>query len=256
MTGIFMVGAGGRMGDAIFEACARSEGAEWCGGLDVRPNPERGIVDELSELPPAVDVVIDFSLPGALDDTLRLIAKAEADRAEGRGVALVIGTTGFTPEQEDAIVVAAEAVPVLMAPNMSVGVNVLFRLAAQLARMVGTDYDMEILEYHHNKKRDAPSGTARRLLELVAAERDVTIEVPGRDGDVGARRPEEIGVHALRAGDIVGEHHLIVAGNNERIELVHRAGTRETFASGALRAASWLCGRSPGLYEMDDVLQG
>ncbi len=149
---------------------------------------------------------------------------------------------------------AAERLPVLMAPNMAVGVNVMFRLAAELARMVGSDYDMEILEYHHNKKRDAPSGTARRLLEIVAAERELTVEVPGREGDVGARKPEEIGVHAVRAGDIVGEHHLIVAGNNETIELVHRAGSRQNFASGALRAAAWLNGRKPGLYEMDDVL--
>ncbi len=252
MTGIFMVGAGGRMGDYIYEACQATEGLTWRGGLDVTPMPERGIVAELQELPEGVSVVIDFSLPGALDDTLRLVLDAEKD---GRRIGLVVGTTGFSPDQDDAITVASERVAILLAPNMSVGVNVLFRLAAELARMVGSDYDMEILEFHHNKKRDAPSGTARRLLEIVAAERDVTVEVPGREGDVGARKPEEIGVHALRAGDIVGEHHLIVAGNNERIELVHRAGSREVFASGAVRAATWLNGRSPGLYEMDDVLK-
>jgi 4-hydroxy-tetrahydrodipicolinate reductase len=252
MTGIFMIGAGGRMGEAIYEACAASDGIEWRGGLDVQANPARGIVDGLDALPPGVDVVIDFSLPGALDDTLRLVSGAKANQE----IALVVGTTGFSPEQADAIMRFSEHVPVLIAPNMSMGVNILFRLAADLARMAGPDYDIEIIEMHHNKKRDAPSGTARRLLEVVAAERDVTIEVPGREGDTGARKPEEIGVHAIRGGDIFGEHHLIVAGNNERIELVHRAGSRQTFASGALRAATWLSTRAPGLYEMDDVLRG
>jgi len=246
MTGIFVVGAMGRMGRAIFEAIEREEGARWVGGLDVRECPERGVVAGLQRLPEGVDVVIDFSQPAVLPETLRLCVPAR--------VPLVVGTTGFEAEHEARLSDAAKVLPIVASPNMSVGVNVLFRVAAELARLLGPAYDLEIVEIHHNRKKDAPSGTALRLYESVAAVREGSRRVSGRDGQVGPREPHEIGVHAVRAGDVVGEHRLIAAGNDEIIELVHRAGSRSCFARGAVTAARRLVGKAPGRYTMTDLL--
>jgi 4-hydroxy-tetrahydrodipicolinate reductase len=169
----------------------------------------------------------------------------------------VIGATGFTNEQRARIRDVAERAPILVAPNMSVGVNALFELVARAVRLLGEGYDCEISEMHHRFKADAPSGTALRLAEVVVESR-AKKQLPdvrfGRTGASGPRSAGEIVVHALRGGDVVGEHTVTLAGLGERIELTHRAHTRETFARGALRAARWIYGRPPGLYSMKDVL--
>ncbi len=244
-TGLFVVGAMGRMGRVIHEVLAHDPRARWAGGLDVRESPERGVVAGLSALPAGVDAVIDFSQPAVLPESLRLCVQA--------GVPLVVGTTGLEAVHHQWLADAARAIPIVASPNMSVGMNVLFRLAADLARLLGPAYDLEIVELHHNRKKDAPSGTALRLYESVAGAREGVRRVGGRQGLVGPREPTEIGVHAVRAGDVVGEHRLIAAGNDEVVELVHRAGSRDCFARGAITAAVRLVGRGPGLYAMADL---
>lgn len=195
--------------------------------------------------------LIDFSSPAA---TAR-----HAEAAAARGIALVVGTTGLTAEAERALEAAARHVPVIAAPNMSVGVNLLFRVAPLIAKALDAAYDIEIVEAHHNRKKDAPSGTALRLLQVLQAARggrEAAPAVHGREGADALRQPGEIGMHAVRAGDIVGDHTVHFATQGERIELTHRATSRDTFALGALRAASYLAGRPAGRYSMDDVLFG
>jgi 4-hydroxy-tetrahydrodipicolinate reductase len=195
------------------------------------------------------DGIIDFSSPAA---SMLLLEEARANRKP-----LVIGTTGFSNEERDAIKKAAEQVPVLFSPNMSLGVNLLFKLTETAARALSTDYDVEIFEAHHRFKKDAPSGTARRLLEIVKENmRDLkgAREVPGRDGIVGERSKNEIGILAMRGGDIVGEHTVYFTTIGERIELTHRLASRETLAAGAVTAMEFLAGKPAGLYTMYDVL--
>jgi 4-hydroxy-tetrahydrodipicolinate reductase len=195
------------------------------------------------------DVVIDFTAPAA--------SLHHAQVCAARGVALVVGTTGFSAKQKEDLRAAARKIPLLLAPNMSVGVNVLFRLVAEAARALGPAYEVEIVEMHHRMKRDAPSGTALRLAEVAASalglpEKDVF--VCERHGDTGARKAGTIGVQALRGGDVVGDHTVHFLADGERLELTHRATSRDNFARGALRAARWLAGRKPGFYDMQDVL--
>jgi 4-hydroxy-tetrahydrodipicolinate reductase len=195
------------------------------------------------------EVVIDFSLP----DAARSLFQACAVRR----VAAVVGTTGLDAASRNALDALCKVAAVVVAPNFSVGVNVLWALAAQAVRMLGPDFDIEIVEMHHRHKLDAPSGTAVRLTEVVAQARGIDPAAAvrsGRSGQVGARKSDEIGVHALRGGDVVGDHTLVLAGSGEQIELTHRAHSREIFALGAVRAAHFVVGRPPGLYEMADVL--
>lgn len=198
----------------------------------------------------APDVLIDFSAPESTMERARQCAAA--------GVAFVTGTTGLTEaelaELRDDV---ATRVPLLAAPNMSIGVNLLFRLAAEVARALGDGYDIEIVEAHHRRKKDAPSGTAAELARRICAEleRDPAVVLRhGREGLCGPRTPEEIGIHAVRGGDIVGDHTVIFAAEGERVELVHKASSRDVFARGAVRAAVFLAGREPGVYSMQDVL--
>jgi 4-hydroxy-tetrahydrodipicolinate reductase len=246
MTGVFVVGALGRMGRALHEAALNDGRVRWMGGLDVREQPEIGVVAGLQRLPAGVDAVVDLSHPAALSESVRLAVQSR--------VALVVGTTGLGAQHEAQLSEAARVIPVLASPNLSVGVNVLFRLAGELARLLGPAYDLEIVEIHHNRKKDAPSGTALRLVEVVAEAREGCRRVGGREGLVGPRDPTEIGVHAVRAGDVVGEHRLIAAGNDEVIELVHRAGSRQCLARGAVAAAVNLVGRAPGRYQVAELL--
>jgi 4-hydroxy-tetrahydrodipicolinate reductase len=180
-----------------------------------------------------------------------------AEACAAAGVAAVIGSTGFTPEARSRVAAAARRVPVVLAPNMSVGVNVLFELVRQAAATLGDAYDVEIVELHHKRKKDAPSGTAVRLAEVAAGalgrdpEKDLTF---ARHGMIGERTSREIGVQTVRGGDIVGEHTVFFCGEGERLELTHRATAREQFARGAVRAATWVAGRPPGLHDMADVL--
>lgn len=193
-------------------------------------------------------VVIDFTSAEA--------SVAHARACAERGVGLVVGSTGFTPESRAELARSAASIPVVLAPNTSVGVNVVIRMAAELARVLGEGYDVEVLEAHHRMKKDAPSGTALKLAEVLAAalgrgEEDLTF---ARQGQIGARPKKEIGVQTLRGGDVVGEHTVFFYGEGERIELTHRATSRDQFGLGALRAARWVTGRAPGLYDMADVL--
>ncbi len=257
-------GVAGRMGQAIVGLAASPSfrdrvkvvaAVERPGGAEVGKelNVVAGdtavrVADHLDALAGA-NVIIDFSVP---ESTVRL-----ADWCVGAGVALVSGTTGLSPEQKEALATAAREVPLLSAPNMSIGVNLLFHLAGTAARILGDSADPEITEIHHHHKRDAPSGTAQRLKEVVLAalgrgESDV---IYGRHGANAPRLGREVGVHTLRGGDVVGEHTVFFFCAGERIELTHRASSRDTFAAGALRAALFLHGKPPGAYSMQDVLE-
>ncbi|ATB50059.1 4-hydroxy-tetrahydrodipicolinate reductase [Corallococcus macrosporus] len=206
-------------------------------------------VDSLERaLDAGADVVIDF--------TSAELSVAHAKVCAARGVALVVGSTGFSPEASAALAESAKAVPIVAAPNMSVGVNLVIRMAAELARVLGPGFDVEVLEAHHRMKKDAPSGTALRLADVLAEALGRTQEdlAFARHGQIGARPAREIGVQTLRGGDVVGEHTVYFFGEGERIELTHRATNRDQFAAGALRAARWVAGRAPGLHDMADVL--
>ena len=194
-------------------------------------------------------VLVEFSVPAASLEHLRLVAAA--------GARAVIGTTGFSPAQREEIAALAKRAPIMIAPNMSVAVTLAFKLLPIMARALGDDYDVEITEIHHRFKKDAPSGTAVRMAEVVAEAlgRDLAkTGVYGREGLPGERTRQEIGVMSLRSGDVVGEHTVSFGTLGERLELTHRAHSRDTFARGALRAARWIAGQPPGLYSMADVL--
>jgi 4-hydroxy-tetrahydrodipicolinate reductase len=209
------------------------------------------VADDLRPLLDAVqaDVVVDFTSHEA--------SVRNTEVAAAHGVAMVIGSTGISADDRAHIRQGAARIPVVLSPNMSVGVNVMFALVEQAARVLGDSCDVEIVEMHHGRKKDAPSGTAVRLAEVAAEalHRDATRDVVyARHGMIGERTPREIGVMALRGGDVVGEHTVYFAGQGERLEITHRATSRDQFARGALRAALWVKGRPPGLYDMHDVL--
>jgi len=240
-TRIVIVGSKGRMGEALMRLAAQDPRLEVVAGID------KG--DNLLDVIERADVLIEFA-HHSLTPTL---AQAAADR----GKALVIGTTGHTAEERQAIAAAAQRIPIVFAPNYSVGVNLLFYLTRIAAETLGENYDQEVVEMHHRHKLDAPSGTARRLGEILAETAGGTYDdllLHGRKGDVGARPKRVIGMHALRGGDVVGDHTVHFAADGERSELTHRASNRDTFASGALRAAPWVAAQKSGLYSMQDVL--
>jgi 4-hydroxy-tetrahydrodipicolinate reductase len=195
------------------------------------------------------DAVIDFTHAPA--------TAAVADACATAGKPLVIGTTGHTDEDRSRISYNAKKIPIVFAPNFSVGVNTLFWLTQKAAEILGPDFDLEVVEMHHRLKKDSPSGTARRLAEILAKARGLSYEkdvLHGREGMVGERTKTEIGMHAIRGGDVVGDHTVIFANSGERLELTHKASSRETFANGALRAAKWAVSKPAGLYDMQDVL--
>jgi 4-hydroxy-tetrahydrodipicolinate reductase len=243
-----IAGAGGRMGRALIEAAAADPELAVVCALDIAAAGQQVGALKIVADPAAVaqaDVVLDFTRP---EGTLALLKHARA---------MVIGTTGFTEEDKDRIAQAAKRIPIVMAANFAVGVNTVYKLAETAARILGDAYDVEIVEAHHRHKVDAPSGTALELGRVVAKalERDLAKTASyGRKGDIGERKPKEIGFHAIRGGDIVGEHTVIFAGVGERVEVTVRSQSRLTYANGALRAAKWLHGRPPALYGMSDVL--
>ena len=257
-------GAAGRMGQAIVRLVADRDDLRLVAAFDRDGSDTMGRdVGELAGvgtlgvgLEPAsaarfdrAAVIVDFSEPTALSALL--------DACRDSAIPIVSGTTGLSAEAERTLQQRAKTAPVIHAPNMSVGVTVLFHLAARAAALLGEDFDAEIVEMHHGRKIDAPSGTARRLLEVVADAKGFDADgaaVYGREGDVGARGRREIGVMSLRGGDVVGDHSLILAGAGERVELSHRAHERAIFARGALRAARWIVARPPGRYDMTHVL--
>lgn len=241
MTAIGIIGAAGRMGKAI----AAEIGAQ---GLTLSGGVDKGEGD-LAALVAASDVLIDFSSPVALAGNL------DACRAEGKPI--VVGTTGLEPEHHALIDQAASAIPVLQTGNTSLGVNLLAALVEQAAARLGEEWDIEIVEMHHRHKVDAPSGTALLLGEAAARGRGVSLadhKASGRDGITGARRAGDIGFAALRGGSVAGDHQVIFAAENERIELGHRAENRAIFARGAVKAALWLAAQQPGRYDMRSVL--
>jgi 4-hydroxy-tetrahydrodipicolinate reductase len=262
---VVVCGAAGRMGGCVLRTVRSTDGMELVGATERPDAPEVGRdAGAVAGMPPAgvtvsgsleaaleraADVVIDFTAPAA---SLR-----HAQVCAARKVTLIIGTTGLSAPARTEIARLAREVPIVLAPNMSVGVNVLFRLVEQAARALGPSYDVEIIETHHRAKKDAPSGTALRLAEVAAEALQVegrTALVFERHGETGARRAGTIGVQALRGGDVVGDHTVYFLADGERLELTHRATSRENFARGAVRAARWVMGKPPALYDMQDVL--
>jgi 4-hydroxy-tetrahydrodipicolinate reductase len=246
-----IAGAGGRMGRALIEAIAADREVELAAAFDAAGSPAVGTsisgvrIGSDPASAASCDALIDFTRP---EGTLAHLKHARA---------MVIGTTGFSPAQKQSIADAAKRMPIVMAANFAVGVNATYKLAETAARILGDAYDVEIIEAHHRGKVDAPSGTALHLGEIVskALQRKLSdVARHGRQGETGARAAKEIGFHAIRGGDIVGEHTIVFAGLGERVELTVRSQSRMTYAAGALRAAKWLRGRKPGLYDMSDVL--
>jgi 4-hydroxy-tetrahydrodipicolinate reductase len=251
------------MGHAIVRAVAGAQGAQLTAAIERPDYPQLGAdIAQIAGLPSsnvrvteqrpakgASDVWIDFSTPSA--------AVPNAQAAAAAAAAIVIGTTGVSAADKEKIADIAKTIPIVLSPNMSMGVNVMLKLVADAARMLGSAYDIEIVETHHRAKRDAPSGTALRLGEAVA-------EATGRDlattarferhGDIGPRTQSEIGMQTLRGGDVFGDHTVFFLGQGDRIEITHRASSRDTFAHGAVRAALWLAGKPAGLFDMRDVL--
>jgi len=260
---IAIAGSSGRMGRTLIEAVCASKDLTLSAALEIARSPQLGkdageslgiasgiaISGDYAAGIAASDCLIDFTRPEA--SLLHLQACLES------GTKMVIGTTGFSAEDKQRILDAAKRIAIVFAPNMAVGVNVTFKLAEVAARILGDAYDVEIVEAHHRHKVDAPSGTALRLGEVVAAAlgRDLkSCAVYGREGDTGERDAKSIGFHAIRGGDIVGEHTVMFAGSGERVEVTVRSQSRMTYAAGALRAARFLEARVSGLYDMQDVL--
>lgn len=243
MLNILVTGCRGRMGQAVTSAASDDADTRVAAGIDLG--------DSLEEALQKSDTVIDFTLPTFTNELVEGCLAA--------GKALVMGTTGHDDAQLEMIRDASRSIPIVHAPNFSVGVNTLFWLTAKTTEILGKDFDLEVIEMHHRHKQDAPSGTARRLAEILAEVSGLSYDSDcrhGRFGDVGARTDSEIGVHALRGGDVVGDHTVVYAGDGERVELTHKASSRLTFAKGAVRAAKWIAeeGHSSGLFDMQDVL--
>lgn len=262
---VVVTGVTGRMGQLFVKLVRDTPGFTLSGGtarpgsaaigLDVGLAAHLGQLEvpcsgSLDEALDGANVVIDFTTPEASVRHAKICAEKK--------VPLVVGSTGFSAEAKAAMAEASQVVPIVMSPNMSIGVNLVIELAAQLATRLGPEFDIDVLEAHHRHKKDAPSGTALRLADEIAKallRRPETIRT-SRVGSIGERPREEIGVQTLRGGDVVGEHTVYFFGDGERIELTHRASSREQFGRGALRAARWVQGRAPGLYGMSDVLGG
>jgi 4-hydroxy-tetrahydrodipicolinate reductase len=241
MTKVIINGSKGRMGQALLQCAARMPDVEVVGAID------QG--DDLASIITKCDAVIEFSFHSATLGVAQLCAQHKK--------ALVVGTTGHSAGDKAAIVALKSAIPMVVATNYSTGVNTLFWLTRKAAEILGPGFDLEVVEMHHRLKKDAPSGTATTLLEILADVRKLQLEEAlrhGRKGITGERTNAEIGIHAIRGGDVVGDHTVIFAANGERVELTHKASSRDTFANGALRAATWVVNQPPGLYDMQDVL--
>ena len=264
MTRVIIAGAAGRMGRRIGEMVHQRKDLEIAGGFERSGHADLGrdlgelggygpigvpLVDDLEKIIDQGDVIIDFTFHEA---TMRIARQAAA-----KGVAMVIGTTGLSPANLTELAELAASFPCVQSPNMAVGVNVLFQVARKMAAVLGDDYDIEIVEAHHRLKKDAPSGTALKLGEMVAegvGRNLAEVGVYARHGIIGERTDREIGIQTIRAGDIVGEHTVYFAGAGERLEITHRAHSRDNFARGAALAAAWVAGKPNGMYTMFDVL--
>ena len=264
MINVIVAGAAGRMGCRLVALTKDSTTLTLAGAIEGKGHSAVGndagemagcgcmgilITDDLSSLLDRGEVVVDFSAPDATLHHLRAVAQ--------RKRAMVIGTTGFSVPQLEELRSLACQVPCVLSPNMSVGVNLICKVISEMAKTLGDEYDIEVIEAHHRLKKDAPSGTALKIAEVLAkaVSRDLDqVGVYARKGLIGERKKEEIGIQTIRAGDIVGDHTILFGGIGERIEVTHRASSRDTFAGGALRAARWVVQQQPGLYDMMDVL--
>ena len=265
MINLIITGCCGRMGRSLVSLASESEQFLIVGAAERKNHPDISkdlgsvcgigklnvaITDDIADVIEKSDVIVDFTTPIS---TINNIKQAKAAHKP-----IVIGTTGLTDEETEIIKAASSSIPILLSPNMSIGVNILLNTVGDVARDLGEDYDIEIIEAHHNQKKDAPSGTAKRLADeiLQAKGKGKNYKlVYGREGSVGKRPKGEIAIHAVRAGDIIGDHTVIFSGENERIEITHRAHSRDVFARGALRACKFIVGKSPKLYNMKDVLE-
>lgn len=264
MISAIVCGAGGRMGKRIISLMGEEDGFRLVGaieregsgsiGLDAGVNAGSGhlgvvIIDNLKSIINKADIIIDFTVPSASIEHIRIARENQRP--------IVIGTTGFSGPEVNEISDVARTIPVVLSPNMSIGINLVFKVIDDIAKKLSWDYDIEVIEAHHRLKKDAPSGTAMRMAQVLARSRGQDPEkvcVYSRKGIIGERGKDEIGIQAIRAGDIVGEHTVIFGGIGERIEVTHRAHSRDNFARGAIIAAKWLAERNPGLYDMMDVL--
>lgn len=265
MIKVIVAGACGRMGSRVCSLVLAEKDMELAGAVERQGHASLGkdmrellglgrtgiiLQENLKEVIDSGLVIIDFSAPESTLAHLRLAVEHKT--------AMVIGTTGFSQKQAAEIKDLAQNIPCLLSPNMSLGVNLLFKVAGDVARALGDEYDIEIVEAHHRRKKDAPSGTAKRLAEILSEARGQSLEdvaVYGRKGMTGERPKKAIGIHSVRGGDIVGDHKVIFAGEGERVELIHRAHSRDTFARGAILAARFVAGAPKGLYSMQDVLK-
>lgn len=264
MTNIIVTGATGRMGSRITALSKEYPELKIIGaterkgheaiGKDIGPIIGIGetvirLTDSLKDIVDSCDVIIDFTHTGSSLEHLRL--------SSSRGKAMVIGTTGFSMDELKEIEALTKNIPAVLAPNMSVGVNLILKVLKDISHVLGDDYDIEIIEAHHRLKKDAPSGTAMKMAQVIADAVNRNLDEVGvyaRRGLIGERTKKEIGIQTVRAGDIVGEHTVLFGGLGERIEITHKASSRDTFARGALRAAAWVHNKSAGLYDMQDVL--
>jgi 4-hydroxy-tetrahydrodipicolinate reductase len=265
MIKVVVPGAAGRMGARVITLIRETPGIEVTGAVERRGHPLIGkdvgevigvgnldlpITADFDGAFQKADVFIDFTIPQATLGHLRAAASL--------GKAAVIGTTGFSPAEREEIRTLARKIPCVLSPNFSIGVNVVFQLIAEAAKRLGDDYDVEIIEAHHRHKKDAPSGTALRMAQILADALGRDLDKVGkyaRHGIIGERDAQEIGIQSIRAGDIVGDHTVLFGGMGEAIQITHRAHSRDNFARGAIRAAMWLEGKKPGLYDMADVLE-
>jgi 4-hydroxy-tetrahydrodipicolinate reductase len=264
MLNLIVSGAAGRMGGRIIALANSNKELKIIGALERGNHPKIGadagetagigkinvlLTSYINEIKIKADVLIDFSEPA----TAVKLAKAASDK----GIAMVIGTTGLGSDEVEIIKSCSAKIPCVVAPNMSVGVNLLLKVLKDVAKVLGDDYDVEVIEAHHRLKKDAPSGTAIRIAQVLADALNRNLDetaVYERKGMIGERTRKEIGMQTIRAGDIVGEHTVLFGGIGERIEITHKASSRDTFAGGAIKAAMWVCGQKPGLYDMQDVL--
>lgn len=265
MVKAVVTGAAGRMGGRIISIIDETEGVELTGAVESEGSEAIGkdagetsgigrigvkIVSSLEDVMSNGDLLIDFTFPDVTLKNMKIVRRLKK--------AAVIGSTGFSDRQVSDLKDIAGTVPTVFAPNMSVGVNVMMKLVSQAAKIIGDSFDIEIVETHHKMKKDAPSGTAMKLGEVLAESVGRKLSEVGvfeRQGMIGERKPDEIGIQTLRGGDVVGDHTVYFYGSGERIEITHRATSRDTFATGAVRAALWIADKQPGLYDMHDVLR-
>ena len=264
MIKVIVAGAGGRMGGRLICLIKESKSLHLVGAVEKKGHAAVGhdagevagcgklsipVSDDLTTLTQGADVLIEFTSPEATLEHLDIMA--------ARKKAAVIGTTGLSAEQVGELKSKAKNIPCVFAPNMSVGVNLMLKVIAEMASKLGDDYDIEVTEAHHRLKKDAPSGTALKIAQVLADATGKSLEkvaAYGRKGMIGERKRGEIGMQVIRAGDIIGEHTVLFGGIGERLEVTHRASSRDTFATGALRAAEWVVKQPPGLYDMQDVI--